>query len=68
MFKREFLDYIPENPSIEIEKTLINIIVEKGQLSIFRHEDFWQCMDTYRDNQLLNKMWIENPVWKIWDY
>jgi len=68
VFKREFLDYIPENPSIEIEKTLINIIVEKGQLSIFRHEDFWQCMDTYRDNQLLNKMWIENPVWKIWDY
>ena len=67
VFKKEFLDLIPDDPSVDIEKTPMNIIVEKGQLSVYRHEDFWQCMDTYRDYQMLNKMWIENPVWKIWD-
>lgn len=66
VFKKEFLDIIPDDPSVDLEKAPINEIVEKGELSIYKHYDFWQCMDTYRDNQLLNKLWNENPVWKIW--
>jgi glucose-1-phosphate cytidylyltransferase len=66
VFKREFLDFIPNDPSVDLEKLPIDRIVEMDQLSVFEHTDFWQCMDTYRDNQLLNKMWAENPVWKIW--
>jgi glucose-1-phosphate cytidylyltransferase len=45
----------------------MKILTEKGQLAVYRHSGFWQCMDTYRDNQLLEKLWKENPVWKIWD-
>ena len=67
VFKREFLDKIPNDPSVDLEKLPIDTIVEMKQLSIFRHSDFWQCMDTFRDNQLLNKMWAENPVWKLWE-
>ena len=66
VFKREFLDLIPDDPTVDLEKLPIDRIVEKNQLSVFRHSDFWQCMDTFRDNQLLNKMWAENPVWKVW--
>jgi glucose-1-phosphate cytidylyltransferase len=66
VFKREFMDLIPDEPSVDLEKLPFERIVEKQQLSVFKHSDFWQCMDTYRDNQLLNKMWIENPVWKVW--
>lgn len=66
VFKKEFLDLIPDDPTVDLEKAPINSIVDKGELSLYEHKDFWQCMDTYRDNQLLNKLWDENPVWKIW--
>lgn len=67
VFKREFLDLIPNNPSTTLENEPMDAIVNANQLSVFRHNDFWQCMDTFRDNQLLEKMWKENPVWKIWE-
>lgn len=67
VFNSEFLGMIPDNPSVSLEEDPINSLVMKKNLSVFRHKDFWQCMDTYRDNQLLDKMWKENPVWKIWD-
>ena len=67
VFKKEFLDLIPGDPNSDIEGMPMNSIVENGQLSVHYHKEFWQCMDTFRDNQLLEKMWKENPVWKIWD-
>lgn len=67
VFKREFLDIIPNQTSINLENEPIDSLVINNQLSVYRHNDFWQCMDTYRDNQLLEKMWKENPVWKIWN-
>lgn len=66
VFKREFLDLIPNDPTADLEKAPMDIIVSQNQLSVYDHKDFWQCMDTYRDNQLLEKMWKENPIWKIW--
>jgi glucose-1-phosphate cytidylyltransferase len=66
VFKKEFLDHIPNDPSCNLENQPIDSIVERKQLSVYRHTDFWQCMDTYRDNQLLEKMWAANPVWKLW--
>jgi glucose-1-phosphate cytidylyltransferase len=39
-----------------------------GQLMAYRHEGFWQCMDTLRDKVLLQDLWQEgNPPWKTWD-
>lgn len=66
VFKREFLDYIPDDPNVDLEKLPIDKIVDINQLSVYRHEGFWQCMDTYRDFNYLNKLWKENPMWKIW--
>jgi len=67
VFKREFLDLIPDDPMADIEGFAMNKLVAMNQLNVYRHKSFWQCMDTYRDSQLLEKMWKENPVWKIWD-
>jgi len=66
VFKKEFLDMIPDETDADLEKIPMDRLVEKKQLSVYRHKNFWQCMDTYRDNQLLEKLWKENPVWKIW--
>jgi len=67
IFKKEFLDLIPEDPSVDLERSPMKKLTEKSQLAVYRHKGFWQCMDTYRDSQLLEKMWKENPVWKIWE-
>jgi len=39
----------------------------EGQLMAYRHDDFWQCMDTLRDKRLLESLWESgNPPWKVW--
>jgi len=67
VFKREFFDFIPNDPRMDLEKKPIDDLVKNRQLSVFRHKGFWQCMDTYRDYLLLNKLWLENPIWKVWE-
>lgn len=67
IFRKEFLQLIGDDSSIDLEKLPLQKLVDKKQLSVYRHKGFWQCMDTYRDYQLLNKLWDENPVWKIWE-
>jgi glucose-1-phosphate cytidylyltransferase len=38
-----------------------------GQLRAFRHEGFWDCMDTYKDTVVLNSLWDSgNPPWTVW--
>ncbi|MCX6432199.1 MAG: glucose-1-phosphate cytidylyltransferase [Actinobacteria bacterium] len=49
------LDYLHENSVLE-QEPLARLAAE-GQLSAFRHEGFWQPMDTYRELQLLNDLW-----------
>jgi glucose-1-phosphate cytidylyltransferase len=42
-------------------------LARDGQLGAYRHESFWQCMDTMREKHLLQKLWDSgNPPWKLW--
>ncbi len=66
VFKKQFLNLIPSDPNCNLENEPIDTLVVQNQLSVFKHKHFWQCMDTFRDNQLLNKLWNENPEWKVW--
>jgi glucose-1-phosphate cytidylyltransferase len=40
-----------------LEQGLLVKLAEMGQLSVYQHGGFWQCMDTYREVVLLNEMW-----------
>jgi glucose-1-phosphate cytidylyltransferase len=45
----------------------LKALAAEGQVAAYQHENFWQCMDTLRDVQLMDKLWAEgNPPWKIW--
>ena len=66
VFKKEFLELLPNDPKSDLEREPLENITKMGQLSVYRHKEFWQCMDTYRDFMLLNDMWIDNPKWKVW--
>ena len=45
----------------------MEMLAEEGQLSAYRHDGFWQPMDTLRDKIKLNDMWADNPPWKVWN-
>lgn len=63
----QVLDYI-EGDEIVFEKEPLERLAEEGQLVAFRHDSFWQCMDTLRDVKLLEHLWASpNPPWKVWD-
>ena len=60
------LDYLDEDSVLEREP--LEGLAADGQLHAFRHEGFWECMDTYKDAVQLNDLWeAPNPPWKIWD-
>jgi len=42
-------------------------LAAEGQLMAYRHDGFWQCMDTYRDQQQLQQLWASGQAaWKTW--
>jgi glucose-1-phosphate cytidylyltransferase len=49
-----------------LEKVLPDL-AQDGELSIFSHDGFWHCMDTYRDYQKLNELWDQGRApWTVW--
>lgn len=60
-------DYLPDDPSCAFEREPISQLVAKGQLHSFRHEGWWQPMDTYQETQYLNQLWASGTApWKVW--
>jgi glucose-1-phosphate cytidylyltransferase len=64
VFEPEFLDYLSGDESCDLEKAPLERLAREGQLAMYRHTGFWQCMDTLRDHELLNKLWDKgNAPW-----
>lgn len=62
----EVFDYLGGDDCI-FEKDPIQNMARNGQLMSYRHDGFWQCMDTFREKKLLEQMWESgNAPWKIW--
>lgn len=62
----EFIDYI-EGDSTMFERSPLEQAARNGQLMAYKHTGFWQCMDTVREKEMLEKMWAENQApWKVW--
>ena len=59
--------YLTDDPDIMLEQQPIMSLAGEGQLHSYKHEGFWQPMDTYQETQYLNKLWAEGKAaWKIW--
>ena len=67
--QKEFVKrFIPESDCF-LEQAPLYDAVAAGEMSAFRHEGFWQCMDTPREHAMLNDMWEsgEAPWKKYWN-
>ncbi|NLW91123.1 MAG: glucose-1-phosphate cytidylyltransferase [Syntrophomonadaceae bacterium] len=68
IFNRKILDYVTEAEDCDFEFGPLEKLASEGELMVFEHSGQWQCMDTYRDMEYLNKLWnSNNAFWKVWD-
>lgn len=67
IIKPDVFNYLEGNmDDIMWERQPLENLTEDGELVAFKHNGFWKCMDTLRDNQVLNEMWDKSPLWKKW--
>ena len=67
VFEPALFDYIAGDES-SLEADALEHLAAERQLVAYRHEGFWQCMDTLRDKRLLDGLWQEGRAsWKVWD-
>lgn len=67
VLNRKVADYLDADDGCVFEKGPMERLVKAGQMKAYKHEGFWQCMDTYREQQLLDKMWQSDKApWKTW--
>jgi glucose-1-phosphate cytidylyltransferase len=59
-----FFDLIAGDDTM-LEREPLEQAVKMGELMAYRHEGFWHCMDTKRDHDLLESMWLNNPPWRV---
>jgi glucose-1-phosphate cytidylyltransferase len=51
-----------------LEREPLERLAAGGQLRAFRHDGFWDCMDTYKDAVVLNDLWKQGAApWKLWN-
>jgi glucose-1-phosphate cytidylyltransferase len=64
-FEAGVFDYLTEDSVLERDP--LERLAADGQLRAYRHQGFWDCMDTYKDAVLLNDLWESgDPPWRVW--
>jgi glucose-1-phosphate cytidylyltransferase len=67
VFEPAVFNYLTGDDS-SLEADALEKLAGDRQLAAYRHESFWQCMDTLRDKRLLETLWQEQRApWKVWD-
>ena len=61
------LDHI-SGDSCAFEQEILQQLAREGELMSYQHTGFWQCMDTLREKQELERLWKSGEApWKVWD-
>jgi len=60
---KEFFKFLKKGDMIE---EAFSRLIPKKQLALYKHEGFWYGMDTPKDHNELNRLWQEDPKWKLW--
>ncbi|HMO50427.1 MAG TPA: sugar phosphate nucleotidyltransferase [Kiritimatiellia bacterium] len=67
MFRRDFLGRLPADGNYSLESDPLTRLARDGQLAAFKHAGYWQCMDTIRDRENLEKIYDSGKApWVRW--
>lgn len=68
VFNKELLDSLTSEVNCDFEIGPLEKLAEKREVMTYKHNGFWECADTVRDVNHLNKMWDNNLAkWKVWE-
>ncbi len=66
VFQPEVLDLLTGDEE-SLEQSVLEKLTAMKQLAVYEHHGFWQCMDTYREMELLNDLWARDRAsWAVW--
>jgi glucose-1-phosphate cytidylyltransferase len=66
VFEPAIFEYL-DGDATSLEIDALERLAAERQLAAFRHERFWQCMDTLRDKRLLESLWQQGRApWSVW--
>ena len=64
----EIFNYLTDEESLIFERKPLETLAEEGKLGAFKHDGFWQCMDTLRDKMYLERLVANGEApWKRWE-
>jgi len=67
VFNTAFFDYLSDKDRCILEQEPLENLAFDGELMLYHNENFWQCVDTYRELEHLNEYWKQKkPPWKVW--
>lgn len=65
VFSRKIFDYLSIHSILEQEP--LSRLASEGQLAAFKHDGFWQPLDTFREYSIFNELWSSgNAPWRVW--
>ena len=66
VFNKEFFNYLSRDKNSVLEREPLEKLALDGELMVYHHCDYWQCMDTYRDYMQLQEIWETGTVpWRL---
>jgi glucose-1-phosphate cytidylyltransferase len=67
VFNKELLSRLTTDRDCDFEFGILEELAKRGEVMVYEHRGFWECVDTERDLKHLNKLWNENQaLWKVW--
>ena len=67
VFNKELLSHLTPAKDCDFEFGVLEDLAKQGEIMVYEHRGFWECVDTERDLKHLNKLWQENKAsWKVW--
>jgi len=68
VFNKKFFRYLKDDDNCFLEREPLEKLAKDGELSVYLHDGFWQCMDTQRELDILSEMWLRKRApWVIWE-
>jgi glucose-1-phosphate cytidylyltransferase len=67
VLEKDFFKYLSTDPTCVLEKTPLQKLSSDKELMLYKHNGFWQCMDTIGEYKLLETLWNTTAPWKTWD-
>ena len=67
VFNKRIFEHLDGDRCV-LEQSPLRTLAEERDLAVYQHRGFWQCMDTMREVELLNRLWADSsrPPWKVW--